>query len=165
MFKVRLDDRELRAKLEAARRRGLDTKPVLKQIGVWFSKKVPNLNWESLGARYMPGGWPELSPMTKAIHEWADKPADAILQFSGQLKNQGWSYQLRGDGVEAGTNTPHADKHQKGGWFAAPPSWERPMVRVPQRIVIAVNEQDMEQCGKFADDHIERAVPGATRSG
>lgn len=159
------DDKKLQGQIARMQREGRDTKPLLKQAGTWMAYKSPELNWKKQGKRYQAAGWPPLSPMTIALRRWAGVTHDKILEVKGELRGRGWSFRVTGSGdtadVEAGTNNPHADKHQKGGWFAAPPRWERPMVKVPQRILIAIADADVKMIGGFGDRHLKKAVPGA----
>lgn len=166
------EDKKLQGQMAQMEREGRDTKPVLKQIGAMMVRS-PQLNWKAKGKRYQAGGWDKLSPYTLAMRRWnatakrgsGQAFTKKILEVKGDLRRDGWSSRVTGSGdtakLEAGTNNPHAEKHHKGGWFAAPPGWARPMVKVPQRILIAIAPDDMKRAEDFADRHLKKAVPGA----
>lgn len=163
---MKLDDTELRAAFKNLYRKGGDVTPVFKKLGAYMAFRSVDKTFEKRGRPK----WDELSDFTLAMRDWrarspnapSPRPAysEKILEVTGDLRDS-FTFKACPKRLDVGTAYKHADWHQFGHWAAAPKRWERPMVKIPKRVLIAIYPEDRKKAVEFAEWQLKKLVPGA----
>ena len=163
---MKLDDKELRAKIKEILRKGGDVRPVFKKLGAWMAYRSVDKTFRKRGRPK----WKQLSGYTLAMRKWrsespnAPSPhyakTDKILEVTGALRGS-FTFTARPKRLDVGTAQKGADVHQFGLTIKAPRRWKRSKVDVPKRQLIGIHPEDEKKAIEFAVWHLKKLVPGA----
>lgn len=156
-----MDDREVKKGLALILKRGKDLRPYWKRLGTWMAYRSVEKTFRKRGRPK----WDVLAPFTIAMRRWgatsknAPSPRRAftkkILEVTGGLRGS-FTFRAVRKWLDVGTAYINAEAHQFGKWVKSPKGWERPMVKIPQRRLIAIYAEDKKKAVEFALRYVEK---------